>query len=399
LHGCFVSQYGWLALSWYLPVGQSSQLAEFAVAEKLPAAQATHRSGLELVESASYVPGLHGCFVSQYGTPVPSWNLPLGHSVQFGMFGISENCSLAQLWQVRSAMLLPLLRMLLPAVHWRWGVQAVAAWPEYWPLGQVSQFFLLRFGWKVPAAQGWQMTEATSLQNVGSAVSASSVVWNSVSPKSVSQYHTLLDEPTVVLILNPCEQPPWHSVSSVVLAPLQPTLTSPSGQRASHMSQLAWPVVFWYLPPGQLVHAVASVKLENEPAVQLEHNTSPCAGENLPAGHVPHVGNSTVAPYLPPGQLVHALAPAEENEPAAQIVAHPALSFVCATRSPLLAARPCGQDMQDAPPNVLLLNFPAGQSVHARADTNLPAAQHGAARPHASGAHAGGALHGLNDAA
>ena len=49
LHGCFVSQNGWLAVSWYLPLGQSSQLAALAMPEKLPAAQAVQlRSEIEV---------------------------------------------------------------------------------------------------------------------------------------------------------------------------------------------------------------------------------------------------------------------------------------------------------------------------------------------------------------
>ena len=205
-------------------------------------------------------------------------------------------------------------------------MQTIAARPEYWPLGHTMQSGSLGFGWKVPMPQGWQLTEATSLQNVGSVVFASSAVWNSVSPKSVSQYQILLDVEVVTLLLNPGEQPPWHWVSSVVLPPLQPTLTCSAGQRASQTSQLAWPVVFWYLPPGH--------------NVQRE--------------------------------------PPKEKDPAAQIAVHPASSDICATRSLLLPDRPDGQDVQEAtatPCVLLVLNFPAGQSAHTPADANLPGTQ------------------------
>jgi len=67
LHDCFVWQNGWPALSWNVPAEHGVQLAALAAPEKLPAGQSTHRSGVELVVVASYVPGLHGCFVSQYG--------------------------------------------------------------------------------------------------------------------------------------------------------------------------------------------------------------------------------------------------------------------------------------------------------------------------------------------
>jgi hypothetical protein len=174
-------------------------------------------------------------------------------------------------------------------------MHTIAAWPEYWPLGHVAQFGWLRSGWKVPALQGWQRTEATSLQNVGPAVLASSV-WNSVAPKSVLQYQTRVDKP-IALLLNPGEQPPWHSESSAVLPlPLQPMLTSPAGQCAVHDVQLLPPkVLLLNFPAGQSVHAPADTNL---PAAQLVQT----AAENvcvLSAVIISPAAHGTHAPAAP----------------------------------------------------------------------------------------------------
>jgi hypothetical protein len=80
LHGCFASQNGWLALSWNLPLGQSAQLGEFNLLEYLSTGQSTHRSGASDVALDSYVPGMHGCLMSQNGWPVPEY-LPVGQAV------------------------------------------------------------------------------------------------------------------------------------------------------------------------------------------------------------------------------------------------------------------------------------------------------------------------------
>jgi hypothetical protein len=72
------------------------QLAALAEPEKLPAGQSTHLSGIELLVSASYVPGLHGCFVSQNGWFTLSWYFPLGQAVHSAAFAVLENWPTSQ---------------------------------------------------------------------------------------------------------------------------------------------------------------------------------------------------------------------------------------------------------------------------------------------------------------
>jgi hypothetical protein len=64
-HEAWSTQYVLPASSWNWLALHGMQLAALAVPVKLPAEQSTHRVGVAL--SASYVPGLHGCFVSQNG--------------------------------------------------------------------------------------------------------------------------------------------------------------------------------------------------------------------------------------------------------------------------------------------------------------------------------------------
>jgi hypothetical protein len=75
------------------------------------------RMGLELELSASYVPGLHGCFVSQYGWPVLSWYLPLGQSVQLGEFTVPENVPTPHGVQLRFEAEAPSVSTCIPAAH------------------------------------------------------------------------------------------------------------------------------------------------------------------------------------------------------------------------------------------------------------------------------------------
>jgi hypothetical protein len=86
------------------------QLAALAAPEKLPARQSTHRSGAELLVSASYVPGLHGCFESQYGWLALSWYFPTGQPSQLGEFAAPEYVPGAHAVQV-----LPLTKV--PGLH------------------------------------------------------------------------------------------------------------------------------------------------------------------------------------------------------------------------------------------------------------------------------------------
>jgi hypothetical protein len=106
-----------------MPDGHGMQLAALAVPEKLPAAQLTHRSGVKLVVSASYVPGLHGCFVSQNGWLASSWYLPVGQSSQLGEFAVPENVPTSHEMQLRFDVAPPSESTCLPAAHNAWSTQ------------------------------------------------------------------------------------------------------------------------------------------------------------------------------------------------------------------------------------------------------------------------------------
>jgi hypothetical protein len=93
-HEAWSTQYVLPASSWNWLVLHGVQPAALAVPVKLPAEQSTHRVGVELALSASYVPGLHGCFVSQNGWPSASWYLPSGHAIQIKL--VFENSSAEQ---------------------------------------------------------------------------------------------------------------------------------------------------------------------------------------------------------------------------------------------------------------------------------------------------------------
>jgi hypothetical protein len=115
---------------WNCPLPHGVQLAAFATSEYLPAEQTTQRSGKTLVLSASCVPGLHGCFVSQNGWPVLSWYLPSGHAVQIRLVAF-ENSSTKQPVQVRSLLSLPAFATRWPAEHLvcaKQNVCPVSAW-------------------------------------------------------------------------------------------------------------------------------------------------------------------------------------------------------------------------------------------------------------------------------
>ena len=99
------------------------QLAALAAPEELPAEQATHRSGLELVVLASYVPGLHGCFVSQNGWPSLSWYFPTGQSSQLGEFAVPEYVLTLQGAQMRFDVASPSVSTWVPAAHEAWSTQ------------------------------------------------------------------------------------------------------------------------------------------------------------------------------------------------------------------------------------------------------------------------------------
>ena len=90
---------------WNCPLPHDVQLAAFATSEYLPAEQTTQRSGKVLVLLDSYLPGVHGCFVAQYGWPSVSWYFPNGHAVQIKL--AFENSSTKQPAQIASLVTLP----------------------------------------------------------------------------------------------------------------------------------------------------------------------------------------------------------------------------------------------------------------------------------------------------
>jgi len=102
---------------WNSSSPHAAQLAAFVVAVKEPAEHATQRSGVDSAALASCVPGLHGCFVSQYGWPALSWYLPSGHAVQLGEFAVPEKLPAAHGAQMRFELAVPAVSMLSPAAH------------------------------------------------------------------------------------------------------------------------------------------------------------------------------------------------------------------------------------------------------------------------------------------
>jgi hypothetical protein len=116
LHGCFESQYGWPTADCSLPPGHAVHAALFATLENVSVGQPTQRSELELELSLSNVPGMHGCFVSQNGWLTLSWNLPFGHAVHAGALAAPENLPAGHATQ-RSELELLLSCSYVPGLH------------------------------------------------------------------------------------------------------------------------------------------------------------------------------------------------------------------------------------------------------------------------------------------
>ena len=124
LHGCFVSQNGWLELSWYLPVGQSTQVPALAVPEKLPAAHgAQWRFDVAVPSVSMCVPAAHEAWSTQYVLPTPSWNWPSLHVVQLAAFSVSENVPEPHDVQLRFVIGVPSMSTCVPAAHEAWSTQ------------------------------------------------------------------------------------------------------------------------------------------------------------------------------------------------------------------------------------------------------------------------------------
>jgi hypothetical protein len=93
LHGCFVSQNGWLALNWYLPVGQIVHSTAFTVLENFPTA---HASQMRFEVLLGLVPTLEPAAqivcAMQNVKPSSLWNSAAPHAMQAGALLSPEYC-------------------------------------------------------------------------------------------------------------------------------------------------------------------------------------------------------------------------------------------------------------------------------------------------------------------
>jgi hypothetical protein len=154
-------------------------LAALAAPEKLPAVQSTHRSGLELVVSASYVPGLQGCFVSQNGWLASSWYLPVGQSSQLGEFNTAENVPMPHEMQLRFDVAVPSESMCLPAAHEAWSMQMVLlAWSWNCPSLHAVQAGAFSVSENVPTPHDTHLRFAIRVPSVSMRVPAAHVAWS-----------------------------------------------------------------------------------------------------------------------------------------------------------------------------------------------------------------------------
>jgi hypothetical protein len=101
---------------WNFPAGHAVQFAALAMSENLLAGQAMQRLPLEMVLSASHIPGMHGCFWSQYGCPGASWYLPSGHTVHTATFAVLEKVPARQFVH-RVELALELSESYVPGLH------------------------------------------------------------------------------------------------------------------------------------------------------------------------------------------------------------------------------------------------------------------------------------------
>ena len=68
---------------------------------KLPGLHGLQRALDVSVVFNSNVPGVHGCFASQYGWPTACWNFPAGQRSQATALLSSEKCIAAHAWHAR----------------------------------------------------------------------------------------------------------------------------------------------------------------------------------------------------------------------------------------------------------------------------------------------------------
>jgi hypothetical protein len=131
-----------------LPRGHSVQRGALELLEYLPSGQARQRPGVDNKLSASYVPGMHGCFTSQNGWLELSWNLPVGQPVQPTTLLRAENLPMSQPVHSRSTVLPGRLSTRSPATHCTCLEQNV--WPGR--------------PWNLPSAQMLQLAEFDELE-------------------------------------------------------------------------------------------------------------------------------------------------------------------------------------------------------------------------------------------
>ena len=82
VHGCIASQNVWPGFSWNVLAGHAVHDAALMLVLKLPGLHGVQRALDVSVVFNSNVPGVHGCFASQYGWPTACWNLPAGQRSQ-----------------------------------------------------------------------------------------------------------------------------------------------------------------------------------------------------------------------------------------------------------------------------------------------------------------------------
>ena len=116
-HCCLLEQNAKPVEPWNVSIAHPVQASAFVLFVYRPAGHARQRSGVDKAVLDSYVPGLHGCFVSQNGWLAVSWYLPIGQIAQVSALAVPEKLPAAQAVQLRSEIEVPAVRMRVPAAH------------------------------------------------------------------------------------------------------------------------------------------------------------------------------------------------------------------------------------------------------------------------------------------
>ena len=122
-HCCLLAQNAEPFESWKVVLAHPVQASAFVLVVYCPAGHARQRSGVATAVLDSNVPGLHGCFVLQNGWLAVSWYLPLGQSVQLGKFAVPEKVPTRQGVQSRFEVRFPAASTREPAAHEAWSTQ------------------------------------------------------------------------------------------------------------------------------------------------------------------------------------------------------------------------------------------------------------------------------------